>query len=401
MEFSIPKQTEDLLVQVRGFIAEKLYPLESDLVRRPFKELLPELERIRLEVQEREWWMPQIPSAFGGMGLGFMEHALVSEALARSPLGHYVFNAQAPDAGNMEVLLEYGSDAQKEQWLRPLLRGETRSCFSMTEKDRPGSNPVWMDTTAIREGGHYVIQGKKWFTSSADGAEFAIVMAVTDPNAPRHKRASLIIVPTASTGFRRIRNISCMGHEGDGWLSHSEVQYDGCRVPLENRIGAEGEGFSIAQARLGPGRIHHCMRWIGIAERSFEIMCRRAMEREMSPGEPLAEKQTVQNWIAESRAEIDASRLLVLQTGWKIDRDGSRAARVDISLIKFTVAGMMLRVVDRAIQTLGALGISDDTVLSFFYRNERAARIYDGADEVHKSVVARRILKGYRERGES
>ncbi len=397
MDFSICSDTQDLLDQLREFVAARVCPLEKEIGQCSFRDLIPQLEAIRSDVKRKAWWMPQTPKSLGGMGLGFMEHALVSEVLAMSPLGHYVFNAQAPDAGNMELLREFGTQEQKDRWLKPLLEGRIRSCFSMTEKDRPGSNPVWMDTTAVREGDHYVIDGQKWFTSSADGAEFAIVMAVTDAEAPKHRRASLIVVPTESVGFHRLRNISCMGHEGDDWLSHAEIRYDSCRVPVSNRIGDEGDGFSIAQARLGPGRIHHCMRWIGIAERSFEIMCRRAVEREMAPNETLAEKQTIQNWIAESRAEIDASRLLVLQAGWKIDREGSRAARVDISVIKFTVAGMMLRVVDRAIQTLGALGISDDTVLSFFYRNERAARIYDGADEVHKSVVARRILKDFRD----
>jgi alkylation response protein AidB-like acyl-CoA dehydrogenase len=295
----------------------------------------------------------------------------------------------------MEVLLAFGSGAQRQEWLNPLLQGKIRSCFSMTEKDRPGSNPVWMETSATQDGDDYIINGQKWFTSSADGAAFAIVMAITNPDAEPHRRASQIIVPTETPGFHRVRNISCMGHEGSDWASHSEIRYENCRVPVSNRIGDEGEGFAIAQARLGPGRIHHCMRWIGIAERSFEIMCRRAVERELAPGETLGTKQSIQNWIAESRAEIDASRLLVLHAGWRIDAEGAKAARIDISVIKFTVAGMMLKVVDRAIQTLGALGISDDTILSYFYRNERASRIYDGADEVHKSVVARRILRDY------
>jgi len=265
----------------------------------------------------------------------------------------------------------------------------------MTEKDRPGSNPVWMETTAVREGTEYVINGHKWFTTSADGAAFAIVMAITNPDLEPHHRASQIIVPTDNPGFKRVRNISCMGHEGEDWASHAEIRYENCRVPRENLLGKEGAGFAIAQARLGPGRIHHCMRWIGISERAFEIMCKRAVSRELAPGDFLATRQTIQNWIAECRAEIDASRLMVLHAGWKIDQVGAKAAQVDISLIKFYVANMMMKVIDRAIQTLGALGISDDTILSTFYRNERAARIYDGPDEVHKSVVARRILKQY------
>ena len=395
MDFSVPDKTRELLSDLSDFISNEVYPLEQRFVLGPFCDILPELDGLREKVRQRGWWSPQIPEEHGGMGLGFMDHAMVSEVMGQSPLGHYVFNAQAPDAGNMEVLLEFGSIAQRGEWLNPLLQGKIRSCFSMTEVDRPGSNPVWMETKAIRDGDDYVIDGLKWFTSSADGAAFAIVMAITNPDAEPHRRASQIIVPTATPGFHRVRNISCMGHEGSDWASHSEIRYEDCRVPVSNRIGDEGEGFAIAQARLGPGRIHHCMRWIGIAERSFEIMCRRAVERELTPGETLGTKQTIQNWIAESRAEIDASRLLVLHAGWRIDIEGAKAARIDISVIKFTVAGMMLKVVDRAIQTLGALGISDDTILSYFYRNERAARIYDGADEVHKSVVARRILRNY------
>jgi alkylation response protein AidB-like acyl-CoA dehydrogenase len=324
-----------------------------------------------------------------------MEHALVSEELGRSPLGHYVFNCQAPDAGNMEVLQEFGTLAQKEQWLRPLVRGECRSCFAMTEPEFPGSNPVWMATKAVKDGNDYVINGHKWFTSAADGARFAIVMAVTDPDADPHRRASQIIVPTDTPGFRRVRNIPCMGHDGDDWASHSELLFENCRVPRANLLGEEGTGFAIAQARLGPGRIHHCMRWIGVCERAFDLMCRRAAGRELAPGDRLGSRQTVQNWVAESRAAIDAARLLVLHAAWKIDQLGAKEAREEISLIKFSVANVMLEVIDRAIQVHGALGISDDTVLSWFYRNERAARIYDGPDEVHKTVVAKRILKRY------
>lgn len=395
MDFSIPDETEALLAAVRGFVDERIVPLEPMMIDKPFRHLLPELESLREEVRRRGWWLPQLSRELGGMGLGFMEHAMLSEALGRSPLGHYVFNAQAPDAGNMEVLLAFGTETQQQRWLRPLCAGRVRSCFSMTEPDRAGSNPVWMDTTAKKDGDSYVIAGRKWFTTAADGAAFAIVMAITDPAADPHRRASLFIVPTDTPGFRRVRNISCMGHEGDDWASHAEILYEDCRVPVANRIGEEGAGFAIAQARLGPGRIHHCMRWIGIAERSFEIMCRHVLARELEPGDVLANRQSIQHGIAESRAEINASRLMVLEAGWKIDRIGAKAARIDISLIKFQVAGTMLRVVDRAIQALGAFGISDDTILSTFYRNERAARIYDGADEVHKTVVARRILTAF------
>ncbi len=263
----------------------------------------------------------------------------------------------------------------------------------MTEPDFPGSNPVWMGTRAVRDADSYVIDGRKWFASAADGAAFAIVMAVTDPEAEPHRRASMIVVPTETPGFRRVRNISCMGHAGDDWASHAELAFEGCRVPCENRLGEEGAGFAMAQARLGPGRIHHAMRWIGVCRRAFDLMCRRAAARPLGPGDRLGSRQAVQGWIAESLAEIEAGRLLVLHAAWTIDARGMDAAREAISLVKFHVAGIMQQVVDRAIQVHGALGISDDTVLSWFYRQERAARIYDGPDEVHKTVVAKRILK--------
>lgn len=395
MDFSIPDSTQKILDLIREYVTEELFPLEAQSAERTFAEMLPILHEKRVKVRQRGFWQPQIPSEYGGMGLGFLEHALVSEQLAHTPYGHYVFGAQAPDAGNMEILIEFGTPEQQSRWLQPLLDGTSRSCFSMTEPDRPGSNPVWMETRAVREGDEYVIDGHKWFTSSADGAAFAIVMAVTDPDAPPHQRASQIIVPTNTPGFQLVRNIPCMGHAGDDWASHGEIRYENVRVPVENRLGREGEGFALAQSRLGPGRIHHCMRWIGIAQRSLDLMCQYSASREIAPGQPLASQQTVQNWIAESHAEIAAARLMVLEAGWKIDRVGVRAARVEISTIKFYTAQMMLKVVDRALQTHGALGISDDTVLQYFYRHERGARIYDGPDEVHKRVVARQLLKPF------
>jgi alkylation response protein AidB-like acyl-CoA dehydrogenase len=295
----------------------------------------------------------------------------------------------------MEILHEFGTPEQKKAFLAPLVAGRLRSCFSMTEPDCPGSNPVWMTTTAVEDGDFYVINGRKWFTSAADGAAFAIVMCVTDAQADPHARASQIIVPADTPGFKIVRNISVMGHAGDGWPSHSEVVYEDVRVPRGNLLGRPGSGFAIAQARLGPGRIHHCMRWMGICERAFDLLCERAARRDLAPGEKLGTRQTIQNWVAECRAEINAARLMVLQAAWKIDRDGAKSAREEISLIKFYAADVLMKVIDRAIQTNGALGMTDDTILAYFWRFERAARIYDGPDEVHKSVVARRILKGY------
>lgn len=395
MDFAIPQPIQDLLARIQEFVETELYPLEAALVTRGFRALLPELQSKRERVKQHGWWCPQIPKEHGGMGLDLVEHALVSAVLGRTLLGHYVFNCQAPDAGNMEILMEYGTPGQRQAYLEPLLRGDVRSCFAMTEPDRPGSNPVWMETRARRDGGDYVIAGRKWFTSGSDRAAFAVVMAVTNPGAPLYQRASMLIVPTGTPGFERLRNIPVFGHAGDDYHSHGEVLFEDCRVPAENLLGPEGAGFRIAQERLGAGRIHHCMRWIGICDRAFELMCRRAASRKLAPGKPLGAQQAVQQWIAESRAEIAAARLLVLETAWKMQAEGSRTVREEISCIKFYVADVLLRVLDRAIQTHGALGLTSDTPLEAFLRAERGARIYDGPDEVHKTVVARQVLKRY------
>ncbi|MDY7093310.1 MAG: acyl-CoA dehydrogenase family protein [Acidobacteriota bacterium] len=395
MDLAPSKRVQEILERARKLVDEELVPLEREYLSQDFSAVEGVLGGLREKAKEQGLWLPQMPKEVGGQGLSVLEHGHLSEVLGRSPFGHYVCNCQAPDAGNMEILHEFGTDEQKERFLEPLLDGRIRSCFSMTEPDRAGSNPVWMETRAVRDGGEYVINGRKWFTSSADGASFAIVMAVTDPDAARHERASQILVPADTPGFRVERNTPVLGHAGDSWASHSEVSYDDCRVPLDHCLGEEGSGFAIAQARLGPGRIHHCMRWIGICERSLELLCRRAASRELAPGKTLGEKQAVQFWIAESRAEIDAARLLVLDTAAHIDRDGSRASRRRISTIKYYVANVMMRVIDRAVQAHGAYGLTDATVLSWFYTQERAARIYDGPDEVHKSVVAKLELRRF------
>lgn len=396
MAVAANERIEMLLDLVRAFMQAEVYPLEPALLRDGFRALLPTLTDKRRQVKDRGLWAPHLPPALGGLGLALPHFARVSEILGTSPLGHYLFNCQAPDIGNMELLLAHGTPEQHERYLQPLARGEIRSCFAMTEPENPGSNPVWLSTTAVKDGAAYVINGHKWFTSSADGANFAIVMAVTNPDASsRHQRASQIIVPIDTPGFRIVRNISIMGETGDDYLSHAEVMLEDCRVPQTHLLGAEGQGFALAQARLGPGRIHHCMRWIGICERAFDLMCRRAATRELAPGKVLATRQTIQHWIAESRAEINAARLMVLDAADKMEREGSHATRIEISTIKFFVANVLQRVIDRAIQVHGALGITDDTLLSFWYRHERGARIYDGADEVHKTVVAREIMKQY------
>lgn len=395
MGFAVSSEVEMILTIMDEFVREELIPLERHFLNHDFETLMPLMEEKRQQAKDLGLWLPQIPLEYGGIGLSLVEHGFVSEVLGRSILGHYAFNCQAPDAGNMEILIEYGSDEQKERFLRPLLTGQIRSCFSMTEPENPGSNPTWMSTMAVRAADEYVIEGHKWFTSAADGAAFAIVMAVTDREAPRHRRASMIIVPTDTPGFHLIENTSVMGERGHGFASHAEIRYEKCRVPLRNLLGAEGEGFIIAQQRLGPGRIHHCMRWVGICERAFDLMCRQAVLREVAPGRPLAGQQTIQNWVVESRAEINAARLMVLDAAEKIDRQGTYAARDEISLIKFHVAGVLQQVLDRAIQVHGAMGMTDELPLAYWFRHERAARIYDGPDEVHKRSVARRIFANY------
>ncbi len=390
------ERTRELLPRVRQFVENELIVMEEQgFLQMPFEAVEPLLREKRALVKAAGLWGLQWPVEEGGHGLTLCEFGQVSEVLAWSPWGHYTFNCQAPDIGNMELLHAHASAELKEQYLNPLKEGEIRSCFAMTEPQHAGSNPVNLSTLALREGDYYRINGHKWFTSSADGASFAVVMAVTNPEAAAHQRASQIVVPTNTRGFRLVRNIPVMGEAGSGWLSHAEIVLEDVMVPVSNRIGAEGSGFALAQQRLGPGRIHHCMRWIGIAERSLDLMCRRAVQRDMGDGQRLGDKQIIQGFIAESRAEINAARLHVLNTAYLIDHHGAAAVRDDISAIKFNTAAMMLRVVDRAIQAHGALGVTDDTVLSFFYRHERAARIYDGADEVHKMALARSILKKY------
>ncbi len=396
MDFAISETVRDLVATVRRFVDEEVIPVERRVLEGGFGAAGPEIARLRERVRAMGLLAPHMPRDWGGGGLALRDFALVGEVLGRSVIGHYVFNVQAPDAGNMELLLHHGSPEQKERWLRPLVAGEIRSCFGMTEPEFPGSNPVLLGTTARREGDHYVIDGHKWFTSSADGAAFCVVMAVTHPDHPKpHARASQILVPTDTPGFEIVQNLPVMGERGEGWMSHAEVRLSGARVPASNRIGDEGAGFLLAQERLGPGRIHHCVRWLGICGRAFDLMCERAATRELSPGRPLGSRQIVQEWIAESRAEIEAARLLVLRTAWRIDREGAAAARDDISLIKFHTAGVLQRVLDRAIQTHGALGLTEATPLASWWRHERGARIYDGADEVHKTAVARRILAAH------
>ncbi len=394
MDFSLEGRLVELLARVRGVIDHDVIPLEPLLADGGFARVEPALGEVREKVKAAGLWAPQLPVELGGMGLPLLEHGLISEQLGRSPLGHYAFGCQAPDAGNIEILHQYGSDAQKRRWLAPLVAGEVRSCFSMTEPDTAGSNPTTLACRATLDDGHWILEGRKWFTTGADGAAVAIVMAVTDADADPYTRASMILVPTDTPGFRLVRNIPVMGHGGSGWASHGEIAYERCRVPEENLLGGRGAGFLIAQDRLGPGRIHHCMRWLGLAERAFDLMVTRALTRDLG-GKPLSSRQIVQGFIAESRASLNAARMMVLHAAWKIDAEGLYAAREEISLIKFHVARVLQDVVDKAIQTHGALGITDDTILGYLWAHERGARIYDGPDEVHMVSACKRVLERY------
>jgi alkylation response protein AidB-like acyl-CoA dehydrogenase len=397
MDFALTEQTQTMLDMVHSFMDAEVIPLEGEMLHGDPATLDARVAAAQDKVRQMGLWAVNHPVEFGGLGLDMVTHGLLSEAMGRSPLGHTVFGVQAPDAGNVEILHAHATEEQREQYLRPLVAGEIRSCFSMTEPETAGSNPLLLATTAVKDGDDYVINGQKWFTSSADGAAFAIVMAVTDPDAPPYQRTSMIIVPTDTPGFELIRNVSVMGHSGSGHASHAEVSYQSCRVPQRNLLGDEGAGFAIAQERLGPGRIHHCMRWLGIAGRAFDMMCDRANQRVIAPdGSTLADRQVIQHWAAELDAEIRGARLQTLHAAWMIDQHGAKAARDEIAAIKFSVANTMLKAVDTAIQVHGALGVTDDTVLSYWYRHERAARIYDGADEVHKTSLGRRILQRHK-----
>jgi len=386
----------DLLAQYVAFVDEVLLPLEPAVLGNPWSAIEAQVDAARRSARDRGLWAPHLPAEYGGRAMPLAEFAEVSAILGRTPIGHYACNVQAPDIGNMELLLTHGSPEQRERYLRPLAAGRIRSCFGMTEPARAGSNPVWLDTTAVRDGDAWVINGRKWFATSADGAAFCIVLAVTSPGAARpHHRASMFIVPTDTPGYALARNIPVMGHVGAGYASHGELAFADCRVPASAMLGVEGQGFVLAQERLGPGRVHHCMRWIGICDRAIDLMCRYALSRETAPGKPLAYKQVVRHWIAESRADTEAARLFVRDTVARLDRDGQRVARDEISMIKYFVPQVMQRVLDRAVQVHGAYGLTDATPLANWWAHERAARIYDGPDEVHKDAVARHTLERY------
>jgi acyl-CoA dehydrogenase len=405
MDFNPSPEVATLRERVLDFMDAEVYPVEREIMEALDEEVGPGvpypviLVGIREKAKTEGLWNLFMPDERFGPGLTNWEYGLLCEEMGRSPMAAAMaFNCSAPDTGNMEILAEHGTEAQRERWLEPLLEGRIRSCFSMTEPEVSGSDPTLLQAKARLDGDEWVVEGHKWFTSGAVGADLAIAMVVTDPDAPPYARASMICVPTDTPGFNLVRPIPVMGHDkGPG---HCEIRYEGCRVPADSLLGERGAGFAIAQDRLGPGRIHHCMRAIGTAERAHEMMCRRANER-VAFGGPLADKQFVQESIAASRMEIDQARLLTLYAAWKMDTEGKRAARQSISAIKIVAANMVMDVLDRAIQIHGSLGMTDDTPLAALWRFSRMLRLADGPDEVHKMVLARRELNRWAKRDEA
>jgi acyl-CoA dehydrogenase len=396
-DFSTDPRTQAELDWMREFVRAEIFPLETlDLDWRQYRRLIEPLQR---KVKERGLWAAHLPPEMGGQGYGQVKLALMHEILGASELAPPVFGNQAPDSGNSELIALAGTKEQKKRWMEPLLAGEVLSAFSMTEQGT-GSDPRQFTTSARREGDEWVIEGTKWFVGNATRADFHIVMVRTDasPDADPYKTMSMLIVPTDAPGIE-MRELGLM-HDTDsrGLVhAHAEVRYKSVRVPAENLLGGQGEAFLLAQKRLGPGRIHHCMRWVGVCRRAFDALCERAVSKSVHGGR-LAEKQTIQNWVADSSAAIEAYRLLTLRAAWTIDREGAAAARTEIAQIKYWGAPIMHDVIDQAIQVHGSLGYSDDMPLEQMYRWARAARLYDGPDEVHRQTVARRILRGYEPR---
>src|SRR6202158_3548650 len=391
-DFSTEPEFEAKLEWMRKFMRDEVYPLEVlETDEAGFTRAIRPLQQ---EVKKQKLWATHLPPELGGQGYGQVKLGLMHEIEGASIWGPIIFGNQAPDSGNSEVLAHFGTEAQKKRWLYPLLDGKLRSAFSMTEPNTAGSDPTLLSSTAVLDGDEWVINGHKWFTSNGMIADFLIAMVVTDPDAGPYERASMILVPADAHALKKVRNIPTMGGGDHFRYGNGEMLYKRARVPKDTLIGKRGQGFLIAPARLGPGRIPHCMRWLGQARRAFDMLCERSLQREAF-GKKLASHETVQNWIADSAAEMAAARLMTLHAAWVIDTQGASAARKEISLIKFYGAKVLHDVIDRAIQIHGSLGYSSDLPLEEMYRHARTAPIYDGPDEVHRVSVARQILSGY------
>jgi acyl-CoA dehydrogenase len=396
-DFSTEPEFQEHLDWMREFVREEIQPLETLINELEWDQLMRAMEPLREQVKERGLWAAHLDEELGGQGFGQVKLGLMHEILGTTPLAPFAFGNAAPDSGNSEILALAGTPEQKERYLHPLLEGDLKSAFSMTEPNSAGSDPTLLKTAAVKDGDDWVINGHKWFSSNGSIADFLIVMAVTDPDARKYQKASMFVVDVDTPGVEIVRDVATMEHPQESWAkygNHAEIVYENVRVPGSALLGAQGAGFLIAQQRLYPGRIHHCMRWLGVSRRAFDMLCEYAQLRETSAGK-LAEKQTVQNWIADSAAQMDAARLMTLHAAWKMDTEGVAAARREISLIKFFGAEVLHDVIDRALQIHGSLGYSTDMPLEGMYRYARAARFYDGPDEVHRESVARQILRGY------
>jgi acyl-CoA dehydrogenase len=396
-DFRTDPEFQEQLDWMDGFVRENLWPLELLLDELGWEGLMEAVKPLQEQVKARGLWAAHLDPELGGQGFGQVKLGLMHEILGTCPIAPLAFGNAAPDSGNSEILALVGTPEQKDRYLHPLLAGDLKSAFSMTEPETAGSDPTLLQTRAVKDGDDYVINGHKWFSSNGSIADFLIVMAVTDPDARPHQRASMFVVDVDTPGVNIVRDVATMEHPQDTfgrYGNHAEILYEDVRIPAGALLGAEGAGFLIAQQRLYPGRIHHCMRWLGVGRRAFDMLCERSLVR-YAAGSLLSEKQTVQNWIADSAAEMQAARLMTLNAAWKMDTEGVAAARKDIALIKFYGAGVLHNVVDRALQAHGSLGYSTDMPLEAMYRYARAARFYDGPDEVHRASVARQVLRGY------